>query len=502
MAEYLFTLAPYAWTLGKDAPLRLLFGPADPWPGDAERGAALLSGQSAIDPAFAGLRDIRATGAAEGADVARQMVLAWIEANQRFTPQGWRPDLLGRRLSHWTQQADFLLGSAGESFRGPFLLSAARQARHLARILPATLSGYPLLQSIKGLFLWALASGGETLLASALALLNEELVRQIHPDGGHASRSPRLQLELLQDLIDLKLWLKALGREVPDLLQQAIDRMAPMLRFYRHGDGALALFNDSLESDSQLVSLALNLSAARGRPLASAPHTRFERLQAGKCLVLVDAGPPLADPCAHAGALSFEMSAGKSRLVVNLGRADEDEPRWRQALKATAAHSALTVAGRDSTEFGPNGLPSSKPAEIRCRRDEDSGAVWLEASHDGWKPAFGLSCKRRLHLNQEGTMLRGEDALLGPAGHPFIIRFHLHPSVQASMVRDGEAILLKLADGQGWRFRAQGVKPDLAEGVYRGQAGRPRRTGQIVLGGTTGPDGAIVKWAFDAVARK
>jgi uncharacterized heparinase superfamily protein len=500
--DRLFSFAPYAWTLGSKAPLRLAAGPAEPWPGDAEKGALILAGQAEMDSEFSGLRDVRATGAAEAADVARRITLAWIEANQRFTPQGWRADRLGARLDHWTRQSDLLLGAAGEGFREPLLLSAARQARHLVRVLPQALSGYPLLKSIKGLFLWALASGDETLLARALGLLNEELVRQVHPDGGHISRSPRLQLALFQDLIDLKSWLKELNREIPDLLQQAIDRMAPMLRFFRHGDGALALFHDSKEGDPALIALALNLSGSRGRPMASAPHSRFERLTAGKCLVLFDAGPPVYDSHAHASALAFEMSVGKNRVVVNLGSADEEEPRWRLALKSTAAHSALSVAGRDSTEFGSDGMPSRKPLDVRCRRDEDEGAVWLETSHDGWKGPFGLLCKRRLHLNLEGTMLRGEDQLIGPAGHPFVIRFHLHPSVQASPVRDGEAILLKLADGQGWRFRAQGAKPDLAGGVYRGGADRPRRNGQIVLSGTTGREGAVVKWAFDAVPKR
>ena len=46
---------------------------------------------------------------------------------------------------------------------------------------------------------------------------------------------------LLRHLVDLRAVLRAAKAEVPEALQHAIDRMAPALRFFRHGDGALAL---------------------------------------------------------------------------------------------------------------------------------------------------------------------------------------------------------------------------------------------------------------------
>src|SRR3546814_4312385 len=64
--------------------------------------------------------------------------------------------------------------------------------------------------------------------------------------------SSDLHLTLLRHLIDLRGVLRAaraagMDAGAPIALQHAIDRMAPALRFYRHGDGGLCLFNGRSE---------------------------------------------------------------------------------------------------------------------------------------------------------------------------------------------------------------------------------------------------------------
>ena len=76
----------------------------------------------------------------------------------------------------------------------------------------------------------------------------------------------------------------------------------------------------------------------------------------------------------------------------------------------------------------------------------------------------------------------------------FALRFHLHPSVQASLQGEGEAVLLRLPSGQSWRFRAEGGEMALEESVYMGGS-EPRRTEQIVLSGDESTP-QQVKWAL------
>ena len=76
-------------------------------------------------------------------------------------------------------------------------------------------------------------------IRTATRKLSDELRRQILPDGGHVSRNPGALIELLIDLLPLRQTFAARNIAPPPALLNAIDRMMPMLRFFRHGDGSV-----------------------------------------------------------------------------------------------------------------------------------------------------------------------------------------------------------------------------------------------------------------------
>src|SRR4029079_11926514 len=135
--------------------------------------------------------------------------------------------------------------------------------------------------------------------------------RQVLPDGGHASRNPGALVELLLDLLPLRQAFAARNVPPPPALNNAIDRMMPMLRFFRHGDGNFALFNGMGPTRSDLLSTILAYDDARGTPVSNAAHSGYQRREAGGSFVIMHTGPPPPMPAsqeAHAGCLSFELS--------------------------------------------------------------------------------------------------------------------------------------------------------------------------------------------------
>ena len=131
------------------------------------------------------------------------------------------------------------------------------------------------------------------------------------------------------------------------------------------------------------------------------------------------------------------------------------------------------------------------------QRQEANGAHWLEVSHDGWRKLFGAVHRRRLYMAESGEDIRGEDAVEAATPQPYTVRFHLHPNVSASLQQDGEAVLLRLPAGGGWRLRADGARMGLEESIYLGGP-EPRRSEQVVLTGyADGPQ--QVKWAITKV---
>ncbi|MBP2311325.1 heparinase II/III family protein [Azospirillum soli] len=535
VAQIAFGNPIYKLTLGGRAPTALAVVPPDPWPGDATEGSALLAGVMrfaghtvTIDPngephwragnpgwldalhGFAWMRDLRAVGGDAARRRARALVLSWLDHNAGWNSQTWAPEVLGARVANWIGLHDFYCASADDEFRARVFDSLARQLRHLTRVVPGALDGESLVTAAKGLVYGGYClPESEKIGSDALRLLERELPRQILPDGGHVERSPSVQLRILRDLIDVRAVLRVARADVPESLQHAIDRMTPALRFFRHGDGGLALFNGSREEEPALVDTVLAQADARGRPLKSAPHTGFERLIAGRTMVLMDTGvPPLPglDAAAHAGTLSVEVSIGKERLIVNCGSHPVKTGVWRSALAGTAAHSTVVMAETNSSEVFEAGGLGRRPAHVGCERQEADGAVLVVATHNGYSRNFGYLHRRRVYLAENGEDLRGEDTLepvIGatPQPQPFTIRFHLHPSVQALPTQDPSQVQLRLPSGAVWRLRVSGGTVELSESIYLGSGDEPRRTTQIAIAGQAGAghggsEAITVKWAL------
>ena len=498
---WMFAQPLYRLTLKGRVPDGLRSVPPEPWPGDPALGRAILDSGTVPEGGhgFAWLVDMKAAARPNAADRARGLIAEWIADNRRWRADSWRPDVIGERLVNWFRCYDFLMTGADGDFRARFLAAVVEQARHLGRVVGRGPGGRRRMLAIKGLILSGLAVPGfEERMERAFRILQGEIALQVMADGGHASRSPLGQLEVLRDLVEMRGALIGARWQVPDGLQGAIDRMTPMLRALRLGDGRLALFNGSWEDTDERIEQALAEAGGRARPVANAPHSGFQRLAAGRTIVIADVGPPrfVGDYPAHAGTLSFEMSHAKKRVVVNCGNPPAADARWRELLRATAAHSTLTVGDVHSSDLEPGGgLGKRRAVASHVDRREDNGAVLVEASHDGYKDLFGLTHHRRLYLDAEGGDIRGEDRLSGPGGQVFAVRFHLHPDVQASLIQSGDAALVRPAGGKGWRFRASGGGLAIEESVYFG-AGERRRSRQLVVAGRHAGGASVVKWRF------
>ena len=79
-------------------------------------------------------------------------------------------------------------------------------------------------------------------IRSATRRLSDELQRQIMPDGGHIRAIPARWSNCSATCCRCADLCRPQYRAAAALLN-AIDRMMPMLRFFRHGDGSFALFN-------------------------------------------------------------------------------------------------------------------------------------------------------------------------------------------------------------------------------------------------------------------
>jgi uncharacterized heparinase superfamily protein len=517
------------WRFGSGRTDRLLIAPQDLRTADATRASEIYSGRFAfagkvvlcdrrspfettppsdewavILLSFAWLRHLRAADSAITRANARALIDDWINLQGTFHPLGWRLDILTRRILCWLSQAPFVLQDADPKFYRRFIRSLSRQVRYLRRSLKHSRDGVPRLQAIIALNTASLCMQGQgrSLRGNARRLI-EELNAQILPDGGHISRNPGALIEILADLLPLRQLFFARNLQPPQSLNNAIDRMMPMLRFFRHGDGNFAQFNGMGATPIDLLATVLAYDDARGSPLSNAAHSGYQRLEAGQTALIIDTGrpPPVTlSQEAHAGCLAFEMCWKQHRLIVNCGLPNVNRETWRQVARATPAHSTATLNDRSSCQFMESaavkrllsGIPiAAGPREVTTHREEHEDEIVLRASHDGYLSDCGLIHTRELRLSIDGRALDCEDTFAPPegrsvppkAGDEYAIRLHLHPGIKASRLSDGRGVILLLPDKDVWTFGTFADSVQLEESVFLSATEGPRRTVQIVIYG-------------------
>jgi uncharacterized heparinase superfamily protein len=319
----------------------------------------------------------------------------------------------------------------------------------------------------------------------------------------------------------------------PKALSNAVDRIMPMLRFFRMGDGNLARFNGCRATPTDALATVLAYDDVEGTPLRSAPSSGYARIERGPVLLIADlagAPPGSLSTSAHAGCLSFEMSSGVFPLIVNCGAPAQGYEDWLPFARSTAAHSTLTFEDSSSGEFvgavneadmgaealltGPANVQSSlrdseTPQGNGQQEDEDYGER-IKGSHAGYLSRFGVVHGRQILLSPSGLLIEGEDKLSAPrglrgsalldGGH-FAIRFHLHPSVSARAEPDGMSVSLMLPNREVWTLSSNAPTTEIQDSVFLADARGPQQSLQVVLSGLMADENELrIVWRLERTA--
>ncbi|KWV92312.1 heparinase [Erythrobacter sp. YT30] len=470
---------------------------------------------------FSWLADLAASAPrADCVGVAERITGLWLDANSQVGKgQAWEVEKTGLRLMAWLVHAPIILGGGNDQLRRRLLSAIEETANWLDRKSSRASTGFG---EVAG---WAAVTAAGLLLPDGKprklfgeAGLIRALGDLICEDGGVLSRCPSVQMDTVTLLTDLIACYEAVDEEVPNALTVMRELLIPPLLALRHGDGGLGSWQGHHAIGADQVSQVIAASGVRTRPLAEAEHWGFQRMRGGDTLVQFDAAPPPRARFARVGCastLAFEMSDGRSRVIVNCGGSalagGQVPARIGQGLRASAAHSTLVLDNANSTAVLLHGKMGkgveAVDVEHRNLSGSDRDATRVSGAHDGYAARFGLSHRRILSLRADGTELAGEDILI-PASRKgkngkvaFAIRFHLGAGIEVHMSEDGRGASLLLPDGKLWHFRLRGdqagvgdVQLSCEDSLWVDSAGRPVGTEQLVLEGLTSRGGGQFSW--------
>lgn len=407
--------------------------------------------------------DLNAVDSLSRKNIQYSLVKRWIAENPPVIGNGWEPYPISLRLINlikWYQRT----GINDQTI----INSIALQAKALSKQLEYHILGNHLFANAKALvFVGCFLEGkeGDKYLRLGLKLLGREIPEQFLDDGGHFELSPMYHSILLWDLLDLINLAKISGQ--PLLLNMLEDwnaRAVSALRWLdvmTHTDREISFFNDATigiaasPDEIKKYALMLGLTIAYNNqfytPLLS---TGYSRIKNSKYCLLFDhgaVGPSYLPGHAHADTLSFELSVGNDRFVVNSGTSLYGLSNERHRQRGTEAHNTVIVDGADSSEVW-GGFRVARRANVTMGDVailDDS--VSISAQHDGYLRFNGGVIHGRT-IKASENVISIDDNVSGSFKVACSV-FHIHPGITIDILSNTE-LKLTSESGELVTFRA------------------------------------------------
>ena len=363
----------------------------------------------------------------------------WIKNNPVGVDVGWDAWPVSERLLNWA-----LLIAVFDLHDEDIRVAWCRQVRWLDRWIEYDVRANHLLTNVCALTVAACMLDEQALLNRVLPQLKSQFDEQILKDGGHYERSPMYHAQMLWNGMVVYAFL----REKPPFLQDALLRMTGFLRLIRHPDGEIPLFGDSVLKQAPptraLIALADQMFPV-GEPVSNSSACGFALEDSGFYILgcadkgnhmIVKTAPPspaFQPGHSHADMLSFELSVGGRRIIVDSGAHGYAESDLRAYCRSTGAHNTVQVGGLEQHELWGTFRCARRAQALPVTFQEDAGSVVLEA---GYRHYTGYQHLRRISFDPAQQVWEIHDRLTGIAGEGVvrsILHFHPGCSVHADV---------------------------------------------------------------------
>ena len=425
----------------------------------------------------------------------RKLTSYWIKKNSSWKSKTWEDFILATRICNWLKNYNFFFSTADAEFKKEIFSSILRQIEHLVKNFSNLKRNSDLIRIIKALIYTSISIPNKKYYYQiAIFNLKSELSRQILSDGCHFQRNPKIHVNVLMDLLDIRAILNSTKKNVFFDLQNAIKNMSVAYLFFLHKDNSLANFNGTDNvNQKEIKNVISEIPKLKKNPRELA-ESGFQRIDTKDTTLILDCGVPKnydATYKAHSCSTTFELSYKKNKIIINaLSGLDE------KINRTTAAHSTLTLNNTNAYKILKNEHLSRVPEKLKVKRVERYEANVIEIENYGYKNQYDAVHKRLIYVDKEGLDIRGEDNIYCPMEITFDIRFYLDSTIKTLFTNNGKNILLKLKSGVGWKFSSSLDKINIASNRNININNQPITNEHIHLTGETKELITVVRWSL------
>ena len=455
---------------GQSSPVRRL---TDNWQGQSEIGKKIISGKT--NPKlikdfnkFNFLRDLKAEGSIKARSIARSLVSNWIDERHNLLSKEFDSQIMAERITCWSFNFSWFAESGELDLQKKILYSIALQIKYLEIKLTETNSHLEIIIIIKGILVAKSILFDDIInIDELLNLIDEKLEILTNIDGGHTSRSPVLQINLLRHLIEIRSIVGILKNVHAENLHKQTIKMGEFCRSFQMPNDHFAWFHGGSLVPKDIIKQTLNRIGYKNRIFQVAEDTGFCRLSNMDSLVFVDIGlKPIVNTNTKASLFAFEFFYKKEKIISNLGELiNSNIKSAKNSLASSAAHSTLNIDDRNNIDL--TGKRKTEILNVKYGKTKDGNL--LDITHSGYNTIFGINHKRQIYLSNKKNEIRGKDEIINLGNIGTIpkranIHFHLDPNIELIQTRSG-SILLKHSKGFVWKMSSDNQDIDIKDSV-------------------------------------
>jgi len=278
-------------------------------------------------------------------------------------------------------------------------------------------------------------------------VMQEQMERQIRPDGSSFEQSTYYQVYLL-DMFSLH---TALANPVP-AYRAKLKQIGEFLRAIAGPSGRLPLLGDDDGGQLSVIPIRRARGAGNWRSRLF-PDAGLAVMTSGDTHAIVDAGPfgAMHAGHSHSDTLSIVVRCGDDEILIDPGTYTyTGDPEWRDWFRGSEAHNTIRIDGRDqAVPRGPFRW-SDKPevAMLDWQTNDERDIIEAECRY------AGFTHRRRVEFRKPDVFVITDD-VSGPAGlHDVEQLWHRgSEEARAKLVLPDDAELL-----ESWRSTAFGEK--------------------------------------------
>ena len=353
----------------------------------------------------------------------------WVLVNPPMQSISWEPYPLSLRIVNWII---WHLRTGGLT---PILINHLHtQCRALSQQIEWHIDANHLWANAKALvFAGCFFSQNPAWYQQGMQLIRHICQRQFDTYGGHIELSPMYHALITQDLLELIALHQCYAKPLPNSWTKQLTRMLSWSGALTHPDGEYAFFNDcafGIAPDyATLCHIARQLHLSVDLPLRNASgyihhQSQYYTLIADTAAI----GCSYQPGHAHADSLSFELSYGSQRIIVNSGISTYENNCLRHWQRSTAAHNTVTLNQQNSSEVW-HAFRVARRAQIMKRYISEH---LIAAIHNGYSRCHRtILHSRQWHLRE--NLIEITDHVHGKGQYEIDLHCHFHPECRLQL---------------------------------------------------------------------